>query len=109
MSVTRTSGDAFLSTVDPSTPGGARPPASLGVGPGTRVRQYELIRELGRGGMGQVFLARDTRLGRLVAMKFVTSSSSDLTERFLREARTTARCTHPSIVVVHDVDEHEGL
>jgi hypothetical protein len=77
--------------------------------PGLRIEQYELIRELGRGGMGQVFLARDNRLGRRVAMKFLTSSSRKLTDRFLVEARATARCSHEHIVVIHDVDEHMGL
>ena len=56
-----------------------------------RIEQYEVIREIGRGGMGQVFLARDTRLGRRVAMKFLASRSKQFTERFLVEARATAR------------------
>jgi serine/threonine protein kinase len=76
---------------------------------GMKIRQYELIRELGRGGMGRVFLARDTRLGRLVAIKFLATSSKDLTERFLVEARTTAALNHENIVVIHEVDEHEGM
>ena len=76
---------------------------------GTRIRQYELMRELGRGGMGQVFLARDTRLARRVAMKFLMTASRDDTARFLVEARTTAQCTHENIVVIHEVDEHEGI
>jgi serine/threonine protein kinase len=77
--------------------------------PGLRIEQYELIRELGRGGMGQVFLARDTRLGRRVAMKFLVSSSPKFTQRFLVEARATARCSHENIVVIHDVSEYAGL
>ena len=44
------------------------------IGPGLRIDQYEIIRELGRGGMGQVFLARDNKLGRRVAIKFLLSS-----------------------------------
>jgi hypothetical protein len=75
---------------------------------GTRIRQYELIREIGRGGMGQVFLARDTKLGRRVAMKFLFSQSAEVTERFLVEARTTARCNHENIVVIHEADEYQG-
>jgi serine/threonine protein kinase len=75
---------------------------------GARIEQYELIRELGRGGMGQVFLARDTRLGRKVAMKFVTGDSHKFTERFLVEARATAQCSHENIVVIHEVNEHQG-
>jgi len=80
----------------------------LALTPGLRVRQYEVIRELGRGGMGRVVLARDTKLGRRVAMKFLTSSSRHLTERFLIEARTTAQLIHPNIVVIHEVDEIAG-
>ena len=81
----------------------------LHLGPGVRIEQYELIRELGRGGMGTVFLARDTRLGRRVAMKFLNANSPRFTERFLVEARATARCGHENIVVIHDVDEYDGM
>jgi len=86
----------------------ARPSSALEPSPGLRVRQYEVIREIGRGGMGRVVLARDTRLGRRVAMKFMTSGSRELTDRFLAEARTTALVSHDNIVVIHEVDEHEG-
>ncbi|HTL36655.1 MAG TPA: protein kinase [Kofleriaceae bacterium] len=79
------------------------------VTPGLRIEQYELIRELGRGGMGQVFLARDNRLGRRVAIKFLSSGSKRHTERFLVEARATARCNHENIVAIYDVDEYLGL
>jgi serine/threonine protein kinase len=82
---------------------------AIKLGPGLRIEQYELIRELGRGGMGQVFLARDTRLGRRVAMKFLAANSPRFTERFLVEAKATARCSHEHIVVIHDVDEYLGL
>jgi len=75
---------------------------------GLRIGAYELIRELGRGGMGQVWLARDTKLARRVAIKFLASSSQELTDRFLVEARTTAAVNHENIVVIHEVDEHAG-
>jgi hypothetical protein len=78
------------------------------LGPGTRIRQYELIRELGRGGMGVIYLARDTKLGRRVAMKFLMSDKPGFTERILAEARATARCNHENIVVIHEADEHDG-
>ena len=77
-------------------------------GPGEYIRHYEIIRELGRGGMGAVYLARDTKLGRRVAIKFLLADSYQLTERFLVEARITAQCTHEHIVVVHEVNEHRG-
>src|SRR6476659_4203043 len=72
---------------------------------GARIRQYELIRELGRGGMGVVYLARDTKLGRRVAIKFLLAESRDLIEGFLCEARATAQCHHENIVVIHEVAE----
>ncbi|MCG8416971.1 MAG: protein kinase [Proteobacteria bacterium] len=72
------------------------------------VDSYELIRPLGRGGMGQVFLARDTRLGRLVAIKFLTSKSDVSAQRFVAEARATAQFDHPNVVAIHDAGEHRG-
>jgi serine/threonine protein kinase len=75
---------------------------------GDRIGQYEMIRELGRGGMGAVYIARDTRLGRRVALKLMLTQRTDLTQRFLLEAQTTARCQHENIVVIHDVGEHLG-
>ncbi|KYF66969.1 hypothetical protein BE11_18420 [Sorangium cellulosum] len=82
----------------------ARPPPSAGA----RVGHYELLRELGRGGMGTVFLARDLRLARLVAVKLLTSLNSTGVQRFLIEAQATARCKHEHIVTIHEVNEHDG-
>ncbi|HSN24778.1 MAG TPA: protein kinase, partial [Kofleriaceae bacterium] len=59
--------------------------------------------------MGQVFLARDNKLGRRVAIKFLAAKSRKLTDRFLVEARATARCSHENIVIIHAVDEHAGV
>ncbi len=73
--------------------------------PGARIGSYELIRELGRGGMGAVWLARDVKLGRRVAIKFLHSARPEITKRFIREARATAQCSHENIVVIHEVDE----
>ena len=75
----------------------------LRVEPGTVLKHYELIRKLGAGGMGMVFLARDTRLGRLVAIKFLLEHTGLSAERFLAEARTTAQCKHENIVVIPEV------
>jgi len=75
---------------------------------GTRIQHYELIRQLGSGGMGTVFLARDTRLGRRVAIKFLHSASPEVTKRFILEARATARCSHENIVIIYEVGEHQG-
>src|SRR5580704_7369101 len=77
-------------------------------GPGARIQQYELIKMIGEGGMGTVYLARDLRLGRRVAIKFLQSNQPELTQRFLVEARATARCQHDNIVVVYEVGEHSN-
>ena len=73
--------------------------------------QYAVERELGRGAMGAVFLARDIRLDRFVAIKVLPphlAAESDLRELFLREARTAARLSHPNIVPVFRADELSG-
>src|SRR3954470_17192139 len=59
--------------------------------------------------MGQVFLARDTKLGRKVAIKFLLKNDPTFVQRFVVEARATARCTHENIVTIFEVGEHEGL
>jgi WD40 repeat protein len=76
---------------------------------GASLHQYEIIRPLGRGGMGEVYLARDTRLGRLVALKFLTQHGGGGARRFLSEARLTAQVSHENIVVIHELGEHEGM
>ena len=68
--------------------------------PGTRLGPYEIVSALGAGGMGEVYKAVDTRLGRTVAIKTLDSSHS---ERFLQEARAIAALSHPHICVLHDV------
>ncbi len=76
---------------------------------GATFGKYQLIRELGRGGMGAVYLARDIRLGRLAAIKFLRVADSELQQQFLSEARTTAQCNHENIVVLYEADEYTGL
>ncbi|WP_437818123.1 nSTAND1 domain-containing NTPase [Sorangium sp. So ce1078] len=85
-----------------------RAPGSTLADVGARIKHYEIIRELGQGGMGIVYLARDTKLGRLVAIKLLLEHSGHGIERFLAEARATARCRHENIVVIHEVDEIRG-
>ena len=78
---------------------------------GDRVDHFEVMRLLGRGGMGEVYVARDTLLGRKVALKLVHPrhlAMPDALSRFLTEARTTAQFSHPHIVTVHAVGEHLG-
>ena len=73
--------------------------------------EYSLERELGRGGMGIVYLAREVQLERLVAIKVLPPALAErpgFRERFLREARTAAQLSHPNIVPIHRVGEAGG-
>jgi tRNA A-37 threonylcarbamoyl transferase component Bud32 len=70
--------------------------------------RYELRELLGKGGMGAVYKARDRRLGRIVAIKFIQGANPNLTMRFLQEARAQARIDHPSVCRVYEADEVEG-
>ncbi|MGK3965070.1 protein kinase [Sorangium sp. So ce118] len=99
-------GHATTGTVDPpsSLLAQARPSPLAGA----RIGHYELLRGLGQGGMGVVFLARDTRLARLVAIKLLTRLSSLGVQRFRVEAQATARCKHEHIVTIYEVNEHDG-
>jgi serine/threonine protein kinase len=77
----------------------------------TKIARYEIIRELGRGGMATVYLARDPNFQREVAVKVLpreTMHDSTLYQRFQREARTIASLEHPAIVPVHDFGEEDG-
>src|SRR5256886_1859533 len=78
---------------------------------GTKLGPYELLAPLGAGGMGEVYRARDTRLGRDVAVKVLPSSYSDDKERlqrFEQEACATGALNHPNILIVHDIGTHDG-
>lgn len=80
--------------------------------PGTRLGPYKILSLLGRGGMGEVYRARDTRLGRQVALKMLpetVAGDPELLARFEREARTVAGLSHPNIVVIHSVEENQGI
>jgi serine/threonine-protein kinase len=92
---------------DPTTPN----PEFLALQQAVRGR-FSLDRELGRGGMGVVFLARDVALDRFVAIKllpFELAAIPPLRQRFLQEARIAAGLAHPNIVPIHSVDEADGL
>jgi serine/threonine protein kinase len=79
--------------------------------PGPAVGPYQIDGPLGRGGMGEVFRARDTRLGRAVAVKFLSSKMTrdrSALERFRREARAISTLNHPNVCTVHDIGEEAG-
>ncbi len=76
-----------------------------------RLGKYVLKSRLGKGGMGVVYLATDTRLKRDVALKVLSkslASNADAVQRFLQEARAAAQLNHPNVVMVHDVDQQRG-
>jgi serine/threonine protein kinase len=79
---------------------------------GSRLGPYEILSPLGAGGMGEVYRARDTRLGREVAINVLPDEftrDADLVARFEREARAVAALSHPNILTLYDVGTERGL
>jgi serine/threonine protein kinase len=79
---------------------------------GTHLGPYEVTAQIGVGGMGEVYRARDTRLNRTVAIKALPAhlrDNADLRQRFEREAQAVAALNHPHICTLHDIGHHEGV
>src|SRR6266849_5723502 len=83
----------------------------MAIGAGTLLGRYEIRSKIGEGGMGEVYRARDPKLGREVAIKVLPaefSADADRLRRFEQEARAAAALNHPNILTVHEIGTHAG-
>src|SRR5437899_8776579 len=84
----------------------------MSLAPGTKLGQYEILSPLGAGGMGEVYRARDSRLGREVAIKILAAdrtSNPAARRRFEQEGRAVASLSHPNILAIHHFDTRDGI
>jgi predicted ATPase/predicted Ser/Thr protein kinase len=84
----------------------------MSLDPGTKLGPYEILSPLGAGGMGEVYRALDSRLGRNVAIKVLPqrlSQKTDLRERLEHEARTISKLSHPNVCTLHDIGHEQGM
>src|SRR5436189_2260125 len=80
--------------------------------PGAGLSHYRIVSKLGAGGMGEVYLAQDTRLDRKVALKIVPAdlaANQDRMRRFTQEAKSAAALSHPNIAQIFEIGEHDGI
>ncbi len=79
---------------------------------GTKLGRYEILSQLGKGGMGEVYLAQDTELDRKVALKILPAElavNQDRMRRFIQEAKAAAALNHPNVAHIYEIGERDGL
>src|SRR5437870_7203664 len=84
----------------------------MAIAVGTKLGRYEIRSKIGEGGMGEVYLAQDTKLDRKVALKILPAelaSNRERMERFIREAKSAAALSHPNIAQIFEIGEHDGV
>src|SRR5256712_10133620 len=84
----------------------------MAIAVGTKLGRYEIRSKIGEGGMGEVYLAQDTKLDRKVALKILPAelaSNRDRMERFIREAKSAATLNHPNIAHIYEIGEADDL
>src|SRR5439155_2277091 len=80
----------------------------MSIAAGTKLGRYEIRSQLGAGGMGEVYLAQDTKLDRKVALKILpadVAAHPDRMKRFVQEAKAASALNHPNIITIHEIDE----